>query len=218
MIQTGRTPLHLAVEYRNYDAVDGLLKVGADINVSDATGNSAFSIVASKDPDDYGYHSILRSMTMHLRKLQLVGFYVSELNAKILDDIPIECPLDQAKFERAKTDLKKMKGTTIKSTSITLYDFFSETGVLTAYPYMTLREQQAINAYFKYTKKHHFKQLRYLLIIQYEKALRRWNLLEPASVALNILLGITLPDKCLRCVMRCLTNTELANLIKCAKL
>ncbi|XP_058808530.1 serine/threonine-protein phosphatase 6 regulatory ankyrin repeat subunit A-like [Phymastichus coffea] len=215
----GRTPLHLAVKFSNYKAVIDLLGAGADINVTDAEGDSPFSQIFSLSKYfewhqyEFSFSEMYIPIAMHIFKMKITGLYISELNLNVLEKLLKKCSHDEVKIERINDELAKMKHVKIDSTSVCPYDFFSETGAIAAFPFMSPSEQQAINTFVTSMKKRDFTELGYLLKIRHRKALKRLSLIMPATVGLDILLKCVLPEKCSRHILQFLSNTEIENVI-----
>ncbi|XP_058799646.1 uncharacterized protein LOC131669048 [Phymastichus coffea] len=213
----GRTPLHLAAQLRNFQAIAGLLMCGADVNILDANDKPAFaySLEHSERGRERDLHIIV-TFSMHLRKLQLLELDVHQLNIEVDIEARKRFPFDVKVAERCQDELEKLKERTIDPYSVTLFDFLSETGAVAAYPHMPQIQRHAIDEFFYNDSVglcKQFPELACLLKLQYRRAVARMPLMEPATMALSIVLGFELPLLCSDAIVRFMKNEELRKLI-----
>lgn len=190
---------------------------GADVNILDANGKSAFaySLERSEDRRERDLHIIV-TFSMHLLKLQLLELDVNQVNVEVDIEARKKFPFNVKVAERCRDELERLKERTIDPYSVTLFDFLSETGAVAAYPHMPQIERHAIDEFFyndSVRLRTEFPELACLLKLQYRRAVARSPLMDPASIALTTVLRFELPLLCADAVLRFLRNEELRNLI-----
>lgn len=222
----GRTPLHLAVKFNNFTAVEALLNSGADINYVDINGKSPYSYVTLSRLDERSgqlsnsISSIRKILSLHLIKHQLVGIQVSELNAKLLREFKTESTdvdIEDEEYE-LKLQFNKMKKMKMCNREFTVRDFLYPTGVVNLYSSLKQSDRDAIDSFFKSTILLEFTFWMDLLKLQYKNATQRMSLIKPAVIGLRTLLGFPLPDLCIDIVLKYLTNNDLKNVTAAARI
>lgn len=216
---TGRTALHVAIEFRNLKAVLGLLDGGANLNVLNRTDNAMQVLneeLEKNVPPQIESTSLLKNLSAHIYKLNLCGIYVNNVNREFNDRIREDFSFNFSDSERlCSNELILSKDVKIEPHPITLYDFLSETGIVGSYPMLPQIQKRAISDFFQNSGpqlRWRFPQLLGVMKLQYRKAIARISLLEPAKSGLNILLDLDFPDLCSEAILRFLTNEDLTNL------
>ncbi|XP_011505281.1 PREDICTED: ankyrin-1-like [Ceratosolen solmsi marchali] len=219
----GKTALHMACLNRNADNVQNLLNHGADINITDTFGKTAFFYfyefqydVLDSRVHVYNFHQIYYIFKNHIRRLRVIGFYVSWENMSYymkLKDLHKQQVVNSDEDDflmQLENEVQKMKSIKINSYS-SLYDIlFKDSNEMTLY----IKNDKLKNILESSDFKSEFAQYSYLLKLQFEKGLRRSELLKPAKDSLEFILLISLPDACSERIFRYLSNRNLKDLIK----
>lgn len=214
---TGMTALHIAMLFRNKDAIIALLISGIDINIVDYNGKTAFSYIFDpctrclarcNNVHDY----ILQVLANHVAKLQHFQLYVSETNEK-LKNRAFENSLVKMvdKTSRVRANNKEAKSVVIGPRGWTLHDFLTEHGAVKEYHRLTQADQAVIDQFFGEIDYHSFHDLKYVLKVQYRHAVVRGSLIQPAIDSIKSLFG--LPDLCAEAIVWYLRNPDMKNLI-----
>lgn len=216
-MDVGRTPLHLAVKFRQIAAITGLLQSGADVNIVDATGRPAFSYILKYVQKRLVHdRDIVVNLAVHLLKMVRLELDVSEINVETVIAARKVFPFNVAIDKEFNENLEKLKERKISSTNISLYDFLSETGAVSSYPYTSPYERISIKEFFDIefqSLRKEFPEVAGFLRLQYKKARERMPLIDPAIASLTSLLGFELPVLCADVVLKFLRNEDLKRLI-----
>lgn len=195
---TGRTPLHLAFEFKNPEAITALLEVGADINIVDIFDSTPYSNVSS---DSQVYTNIFKE---HISLLIHYGLEICEQNMALYEnlepaEVSDECVQEYAQMSRTYIDEE--------SSSFPISYILSETMVA-----LYSKNHRRIDRFFDSVNiSCDYPNLGRLLKLQHRKAQNRKELIKPAKNSLMMLYG--LPDVCNVLVLEYLTNSDLKNLI-----
>ncbi|XP_058805736.1 serine/threonine-protein phosphatase 6 regulatory ankyrin repeat subunit A-like isoform X2 [Phymastichus coffea] len=216
---SGMTALHLAVLFRNTAATTALLICGADINVLDRRGKTAFRYALEPCTRCFArcsaaHDCLLSALVDHVHGLRLLGLHVNELNGRMqalaLENRWIRSAAKHADYDRSR----RVDDIAVGVRGWTLRDFLVERGVVVRYHRLTPAERAAVDRFFESLDYHAFRDLRYMLKIQYRQAVARVRLFEPAIAALEALL--LLPSVCAEVVVCQLRNPDLKNVIAAA--
>ncbi|XP_001604063.1 ankyrin-3 [Nasonia vitripennis] len=219
----GKTALHMACLNRNPDNVQNLLRHGADFNITDRYGRTAFFYfyeyqieVLECRRTIYNFHQIYYIFKDHIRRLKSIDFYVSWENMSYymkLKDLHRQQQVNNVENDillKCEYEVKKMKSIKLNSYS-TLYDIlFKDPNEMALY----VENENFKNIVQASNFKSEFPQYRYLLELQLRKGKTRSELMNPAKEALEFILGVSLPDACSERIFRYLCNRNLKDLIK----
>lgn len=227
----GRTALHVAVEFENIRAISGLLLAGADINKTNANGQTPFacqfqSCPGCKQPTDAEdeqckHYKVFKLLALQVKKLQICGLDVHRINQDIVATgfSGFTCVNVNKQFHK---ELETLKSIEIEPYSLTLHSFMSELDVVADYPTMSQMKRNSINQFFR--PREYYRQFREkysevagLLELQYRKAVTRTELLQRGEISLNCLAKISIPKICSRIILRFLKNSELEDLVAAGK-
>ncbi|XP_014211618.1 uncharacterized protein LOC106641639 [Copidosoma floridanum] len=208
----GRTALHVAVQQRNVDAVVALLLCGADINVGDLMGKSSFTyLLDTFQPSSYKGNSLFFTLHGHVHKLLALGLEVSEENRRCYGVARVRHAFNDKQLQIGyELELDKMKDVNVaRGTSLCDVLFNGAQAIATS---MLKRRtlEEIITASDFYTE---FPKLCCLITLQYRRGLTRRKMMEPAKVALEEVIGLSLPDPCTEGIILHLGEDDLMNLI-----
>ncbi|KAJ8664894.1 hypothetical protein QAD02_006556 [Eretmocerus hayati] len=204
----GKTPLHVAVDYKNSHAVEGLLAHGPDINLVDNRGRTALTEFENSAWKCMGY-PVFREIVMYVHKLLSFKLSVSDLNQNFFKTTRKSAFYDHMPDEY-KIEADRMKSVKICG-AYSLRDFLSERAVIE----YSIKPRHAIDDLFRDSAelRKQYPELSCLLMLLYRKARRRHMLVQPAKDSLSEVTGINLPDLCSEVVLQYLTIEELEKLV-----
>lgn len=219
----GKTPLHMACLNRNADNVQNLLNIGADMNIMDLDGNTAFFYfyefqvnVLESRRYIYDFHQIYYIFKNHIKRLITIGFYVSWDNMsyyKKLQDIHKQLVANNYEddiVKRCEDEVKKMKNIKINTYSSLYSILFKDPNEMAMYAKNENLQTILQSSSFKGD----FAQYNFLLALQFKKGVTRSKLLKPAKESFECVVGLSLPDSCSERIFRYLSNKNLKDLIK----
>ncbi|XP_058803692.1 ankyrin-2-like [Phymastichus coffea] len=218
---TGRTPLHIATQFRNADGLIALLDCGADVNVIDATRKSVLNYAL--EYEEYEVDKAVQCMWIfyaYLSQYCSYGFELSQMNVELYVKIVEICELNK-RFEYKRPivdeDIKNLKNWEIDSSLIKLSDLLKNKG-LDAYA-MRVSVRRDIDKIFQGNDLHkNMFKIFGLLVLKYKEArinYQIWcSLIKPAIKALQDLSSFSISVSCSTIVVSFLTVKELKNMIE----
>lgn len=204
----GKTPLHVACEFRNDTGIIGLLNNGVDINITNDCGNSA--LYDFPTDDDFLYRTTVAiKYFKHLTKLVHFGIQLNEQNENCYQQM-----LSNHVF-RLNVDLTTYNSQLDLMKDIVLYknyklrNFLSE-NLFRKYESLSFAEREVVKKILDSTSLiHEFSEINCLLQLQYRKPILRAHLVDKAKPAM---LQLGLPDLCISKILKFLRNDDLKNL------
>ncbi|KAJ8669348.1 hypothetical protein QAD02_000607 [Eretmocerus hayati] len=210
----GNTPLHFASENGDSSKVIAfLLKIGADINIENVEGYTPLSYVCEiLEGSGYAQDKIVLTLIRHVKKLMLLGLYVSDKNRKAFKEffeLYTISTFDELKFEdECHDEIRKMKDSLInKYTS--LYNVTSKSVNEMAYLSQNSAFREMVDSDDLLSN---FPIYGYLIKLQYKRGLARKPLLEKCKQALSFL--VNLSAESLEKILDYLDDSDLQNIIK----
>ncbi|XP_058803689.1 uncharacterized protein LOC131671343 [Phymastichus coffea] len=227
---SGKTPLHFATFFRYHTAVKKLFSAGADINIIDKSGRTAFSYLFEmcswhqECPSAINYevrsrfthNDIFKLFVNHIKKLKLLNIEVNESNEDLFSEaleIFDNVTDNQETFLSTTKELWNLK---IKFLSLTIGSFLSDTGAIVDYPTMPHFKQKDVDEFFHKIEEHSLTintELYGILQLQYRKALKRKQIFDLSLKSLPVLLKFQISYDCWCIILQFLSNSDLENLI-----
>ncbi|XP_058797625.1 serine/threonine-protein phosphatase 6 regulatory ankyrin repeat subunit B-like isoform X2 [Phymastichus coffea] len=217
----GRTALHIAVQFYNFEAIKGLLLAGADINVIDNHGTTALahdfiSCNQCHIENTCAHYKTRKILLTHIKKLQACGLHVIQQNANFAAQAMRNYRNPEILNDHFSNELENAKHEEIEPHGIILYDLLCETGVVTYYPTMAKVKREGIRKFFSperfQSMRYRFPNLAGLFQLQYRKAIARPKLLELSTNSLFALTGFAVPEISEQ-IFKLLGNSDLEHII-----
>lgn len=202
----------------NLPVVVELLNNGADFNLMDKTGKSAFEHYHQDNSNSHEEvcKRIVDVFKRHALKLASQNLYVDNAILSIIKD----CVQPQVRLsieEKCNEELGRLREPLLPSCSITLSDFLSETKAVVNFPRLPLNDQDNINEFFAKKQEYlrnNYPQLAGIIILQHRKALKRVSIIPRALQSVQTLVGFPLPHICCDIIFQFLSYENLNNLIR----
>ena len=205
----GRTALHIAVLYRNVEAVAGLLMCGADVNVGDENGKTPFSYCLERyDVRNYECNQLFFVFLGHVHKLIEMGLHLGQENRRCYVKARARHVFnDNQLMQSYAVELDKMEDVRVgPHTSLrdVLYEGADELATSST-KRLVLEEVLTSRDFYD-----EFPKLCALLKLQYRRGLTRRKLMQPVKAMLQRIAGeYGLPDPCTETIIRHLHDEDL---------
>lgn len=219
----GDTPLHLAIKSLSANRLENcrlLLESGADVNIENDYGDTPLGHLCegSYEGED-SQKCIILLLMKHVKKLQIIGFDVSDKNEELynnriqsLQNIQFDSErFVEAEFvNKCKSELNAMKMVRLSNRTTLLDLIFKDSHEMVLY--VDNLEFRRILESENYKNK--FAIYDYLLKIQFKKGLERKFLAASGKASMRFLNRIVLPNDCSEYIIQYLSNADLENISK----
>lgn len=155
--------------------------MGADLNINDANGYTAFSHTLeahNKCEADYkyGYPDLIDTFVTHLRFLEICGLFIDKVNVDTQKNTPEGYSAKEDKIKRFIEQIDKMKN--MKIGTMVGSSFLSEIESVNGYISVSESDRCDIDAFFQSIDEKDLNEVKCVLNLHYRKALARLSSME----------------------------------------
>ncbi|KAJ8682742.1 hypothetical protein QAD02_018534 [Eretmocerus hayati] len=190
-----------------------LLDNGADIDIANDEGELPLTVLKYLSDDEVKYRCIV-AMLKHIKKLKIIGSFVSDENERLYSELLRQC-INAGRYRETEfsnlcnEELNLLRNVNIDSYT-TLHDIiFKNVNEMSVHS-----ENQTFQKIFKSVDfREKFPIYGPLIKLKYKKGLARRPLLNSSKISLNFLTGFPLPDACSERILQFLGDNDLRNII-----
>ncbi|KAL7291267.1 hypothetical protein TKK_0014874 [Trichogramma kaykai] len=230
-----KTPLFIAISQPNSNSrvIQLLLDFGSDINIEDAQGNTSLSAFYESSCKDVDFanrlmnnvYFIYEYLYTHIEKMRIVNYYISDKIIRVFEQLRIwlncnalghSCGRWHSLFTLScQAEVEELKRIVITKNS-TLYDIlFKDANQMAS---LCQNDKLVKMVYSRYLAERKSPIYGHILHRKFKHGMARRDLLEPATSAMNSLIGSSLPAVLWESIFRFLSNCDLISIIKCGRI